>query len=213
MIDFLTPKGYWKKVNIPNGQKTLFPSFSFRKAFRDFLGYLNVPYYDPCCSDTPVLFAPIRYNTEDETSEYYNGTDWTPYGESSDTATFGTISESVAGEGVTVDGVLLKDGGVVISKDTQTQLTSKTTTVVSNSPAGVITTVALTDAADTSFTFTLTNSFIVGTSVVLPTVNMNGGNGHAHVEIVPGTGSATVTVTNIGTAAFNSAIKIGFLVI
>lgn len=123
------------------------------------------------------------------------------------------ISESTTASGVTIDGVLLKDGGATIVKATVTQQTDKNTTVIANANAGVITTVALTDAADTSFSFTLTNNRISATSVVIPTVNMNAGNGHALVEIVPGAGSATVTVTNVGTAAFNSAIKIGFLVV
>jgi len=125
----------------------------------------------------------------------------------------GNISEQVAAAGVTVDGTLLKDGGITTVKADVTQLSTKTTTVVANGPSGVITTVALVDATDTQFSFTFTNSFIVATSVVLLTVNMNGGNGHAHVEITPGAGTSTITVTNVGTASFSSAIKIGYLVV
>lgn len=104
----------------------------------------------------------------------------------------------------------LEDG--TTSKGTVTQLTSKTTGVTLNYATGVITTVALTDAADTNFSFTLTNNLISSTSVIIPTVNMNGSAGFAAVYITPGSGSATITVRNVGTAAFNAAIKIGFIV-
>lgn len=94
-----------------------------------------------------------------------------------------------------------------------TQITSKTTSVTSNTLSTVITTVSLTDAADAAFSFTFTNSKIAATSIVLPSVNMNGGTGKAIITVTPGSGSATVTVTNAGTASFNSAIKIGLVVI
>lgn len=94
-----------------------------------------------------------------------------------------------------------------------TQITSKTTAVVSNTLNTKITTVALTDAADAAFSFTFTNSKIAATSNVLPTVDMNGGTGKAIITITPAAGSASVTITNAGTAAFNSAIKIGLVVL
>ncbi len=102
---------------------------------------------------------------------------------------------------------------LISDKAQVTQGTSKTTTVVSDTLNTIITTVALTDAADAAFSFTFTNSKITATSNVLPTVNMNSGNGKAYVTVVPGSGSATVTVTNVGTASFNSAIKIGLVVV
>jgi len=94
-----------------------------------------------------------------------------------------------------------------------TQLTSKTTTVESNTLSTLITTVSVSDAADAAFSFTFTNSKITATSLVLPTVNMVAGNGKALVTVVPGAGSAVVTVTNVGTASFSAAIKIGLVVI
>ena len=125
----------------------------------------------------------------------------------------GNISEQVAAAGVTVDGLLIKDGGITATKADITQITSKVTTVVANGPSGIITTFALTDVTDTEFSFTFTNSFITAASVILLTVDMNGGTGHAHTEITPGVGTSTITVTNVGTASFNSAIKIGYLVV
>lgn len=119
---------------------------------------------------------------------------------------------------LTVDGEEPDGSGNVVNilsadKAAVTQATSKTTTVVSNTRSTTITTVALSDAADASFSFTFTNSKISATSVVLATTDMNGGNGEAKVSVTPGAGSATVKVSNCGTAAFNSAIKIGLVVI
>lgn len=113
------------------------------------------------------------------------------------------------------DAIATGDGisSVVSDYAAVTQLTNKTTAVESNTHSTTITTVALTDAADASFSFTFTNDKITATSQVLPTVNMNSGNGKAIIHVTPAAGSATVTVTNAGTAAFNSAIKIGLVVI
>lgn len=143
-----------------------------------------------------------------------------------------TIAEKTAATGVTVDGVLLKDSGVTVAtiaeassgagitatgkiisdKGTVTQATSKTTTVVLNKPAGVITTVALTDALDTSFEFTLTNSAIAATSVIQLTA-LNSGTGVAYPTITSiSTGSAVIRVSNVGVASFNSLVKIHFTV-
>lgn len=113
----------------------------------------------------------------------------------------------------TLSALTLTPRSLVVTKGDVTQLTSKTTAVESNAGAGTITTVALTDAADTEFSFTLTNSYITATSVVLASVDMNGGTGKGYVTINPGSGSAVITVTNIGIAVFNSAIKISFLVV
>jgi hypothetical protein len=98
----------------------------------------------------------------------------------------------------------------VASAVTVTQETSKTTAVVANGSKGVVTTVALTDALDTAFVFTLTNSSILPTSVIQLTP-LNSGTGIAHLGIVSiGTGSAVIRVSNVGVAPFNAALKIHF---
>jgi len=124
-------------------------------------------------------------------------------------ANFAAASAYLSAAIASGDGV----SSVLSDKAAVTQATSKTTTVVSNTSNTKITTVALTDAADTAFSFTFTNSKIAATSNVLPTVDMNGGTGKAVIHVTPAAGSATVTVTNVGTAAFNSAIKIGLVVL
>lgn len=125
-----------------------------------------------------------------------------------DFATFSlALANLVAGPSNASTSDLISDKGTV------TQATSKTTGVTSNTLNTVITTVALTDAADTAFSFTFTNSKITTASNIVSMVNMNSGNGKAIITVVPGSGSAVVTVTNVGTASFNSAIKIGLVVI
>lgn len=101
---------------------------------------------------------------------------------------------------------LISDKGVV------TQGTSKTTAVVSNTLNTVITTVALTDAADTSFEFTFTNSKILTTSnIQITEVNSGTGVCKATITSIAG-GSCVIRVNNTGVAAFNSLVKLHVLV-
>ena len=94
-----------------------------------------------------------------------------------------------------------------------TQLTNKTTAVTINAYNGIITTVALTDAADTSFVFVINNNKIRPTSNIQLTP-VNTGNGIVALNITAkARGSITVRVANTGNAAFNSAISINMTVI
>lgn len=94
-----------------------------------------------------------------------------------------------------------------------TQLTSATTTVVKNNSRGVITTVALTTAADASFEFTFTNSTIKATSVIQLT-GLTAGTGVVHPALVSvGSGTCVIRVTNVGTAAFNALAKIHYTIL
>lgn len=111
-------------------------------------------------------------------------------------------------------GVISANGTAVgsSSKGAVTQSGTKTTAVVLDKTSGVITTVALTDAADTSFQFTFTNANIVAGSVITLSP-LNSGNGIVNLSVVSiATGSAVLRVANTGTAAFNSAIKIHFTI-
>lgn len=126
-----------------------------------------------------------------------------------------TISESTAANGVAVDGVTLKDGGVVLAKGTVTQLTSISTGVTVNAPAGVITTVSSTLAAGANATFIVTNSFVNADSVIQLTVDdsVSAGIAVLNVETV-GAGVFSVTVKNIdGAAAFDDVLKVHFVVL
>lgn len=91
-----------------------------------------------------------------------------------------------------------------------TQITSKTTGVTLNKNRGLITTVALTDAADTSFNFVVTNSKISATSNVQVTAS-TAGTGIANAEVIAlAAGSFTVRVANVGVAAFNNVVTVSF---
>ena len=47
--------------------------FGFRKMHRDYLGKLNVPFYDSCCpSSTATAEQPVRYNSDTDRIERFN---------------------------------------------------------------------------------------------------------------------------------------------
>ncbi len=156
----------------------------------------------------PIGNSPVRQQVP-----WKNPLPYTAFVDSSDAA-YGSfeafslaLANLVAGPSNTSTNDLISDKGTV------TQGTSKTTAVESNTLNTVITTVALTDAADTAFSFTFTNSKITTASNIQVTC-LNSGNGLAVVNVtsVAG-GSAVLKVTNAGTAAFNSAIKLNVLVV
>ena len=94
--------------------------YGFRKMFWKYLNKLNVPFYDPCCTEAngsseDLDIGPVRYNATEDVIERYNGTAWVEAAIGAFTAEeviTDTVSEQTAAAGVTVDGVLLKDGGV-----------------------------------------------------------------------------------------------------
>lgn len=101
------------------------------------------------------------------------------------------------------------------------QLTKGTGTVSANAvtinaPAGIITTGSLSTASGADATaITFTNSFITSSSVINCTINggTNTTNG-VTVKAVPGSGSATLTITNgnVAAAALNGTLFIGYTV-
>ena len=95
-----------------------------------------------------------------------------------------------------------------------TQITSKTTAVTINAFNGRITTVALTDAADTAFDFTVNNTKVRAISNIQLTPVYSGSTGTPIVRVVSQTdGSFVVRVTNAGTAVLNDVLTINFGVI
>ena len=138
-------------------------------------------------------------------------TPWTKFKDSSnaayaDYATFVTALSTI---------IQPADAETTISNDkgTVTQLTSKTTGVTLSKLNGVITTVALSDAADTGFEFTVTNTKVAATSNVQLTPIYAGTQGviNARIKSVAD-GSFVVVVTNSGTQALNAVAKIAFVV-
>ena len=96
---------------------------------------------------------------------------------------------------------------------TVTQGTSKTTTVVVNAKAGVITMHAASLATVTSVQFTCTNSAITATDVVAVTCGTGGTAGaySAHCISV-GAGTSVFRVTNVSAGALAEAVTINFAV-
>ena len=105
---------------------------------------------------------------------------------------------------------------VALSKGVVTQLTSITTGVALEYPAGEIATVSLTTAASTTAgTFTVTDSYVKADSLVLANiVDYTGTTGFPAIlidDVVAG--SFKVTVRNLDTAAaLNGVVTIGFAI-
>lgn len=109
---------------------------------------------------------------------------------------------------------ILEADKLVLTKAAVTQGTSKTTAVPITTFTGIITTVALSDAANGSFSFDVTNAAIAATNVVLVSVDQNGSTGFAVVAAASATGKFTVKVKNVdASAALNAAIKIHYTVL
>jgi len=86
--------------------------------------------------------------------------------------------------------------------------------VTASGGAGVITTSALTTAAGGTYVITWTNSLITATSMISLTVNGGTNTRYTTFSVVPGAGSATLTINNIDLInALNGTILIGYLVV
>lgn len=125
------------------------------------------------------------------------------------------INESTSGAGVTVDGVLIKDGGITLVKGTVTQGNSVTTTVILNAPTGIITSFSATTPNAGSFEFTVTNAFSLLTSNIQVTVNNSASAGIAHATVnTILAGSFRIKVFNVHPVDhFNGPIKITFTIV
>lgn len=136
-----------------------------------------------------------------------------------------SIDSAVAGSGyVTVGGAQTITGAKtfntpLVTKANVTQGTSITTGVTANGSAGIITTVSSTLAAETTAEFTVTNSSVSASSVVLVSVaDYSGTYGTNGIPVVSvdtiGAGSFKVDLTNThGTNALNGIVKIAYLVV
>ena len=100
------------------------------------------------------------------------------------------------------------EGGAV------TQITSQATTVVLNKPTGAITMFAAVLAADTTVSFTLTNSHIAAGDVLVFNVSGTAVAGAYKVDAVSSAGSAVIAVHNLTpTNSASEAPVIAFAVI
>lgn len=84
-----------------------------------------------------------------------------------------------------------------------------------NHVSGQVTSEALTTAAGSTYTLTLSNALVNADSVVLASVSLGAGTGGTPqiVSVSPVAGSVVIIVKNIhASAAFNAAIVISYLV-
>lgn len=103
--------------------------------------------------------------------------------------------------------------GYVSGGGTVTQATSKTTGVTLNTVCGQVTMNAAALAADTTATFTLTNSTIAATDVLILNHVSGGTAGSYLLNAQAAAGSAAINVRNITAASLSEAIVIRFAVI
>jgi len=104
-------------------------------------------------------------------------------------------------------GYITGEGGTV------TQATSKATAVTLNKKCGQITMNAASLAADTTVTFTLTNSTIAATDLLVLNHDSGGTAGSYLLNAQCGAGSVAINVRNVTAGALAEAIVIGFAVI
>lgn len=99
------------------------------------------------------------------------------------------------------------DGGTV------TQATSKSTAVTLNKRCGQITLNGAALAADTTVSFTLTNSTVASGDIIALNHVSAGTNGAYTLNAQAGAGSAVIAVRNVTAGSLSEAIVIGFAVI
>jgi hypothetical protein len=106
-----------------------------------------------------------------------------------------------------------KAGYVAGEGGTVTQATSKSTGVTLSKKCGQITMNAAALAADTTVTFTLTNTEVVATDIIILNHVSGGTAGSYLLNAQAGSGSASINVRNITGGALSEAIVIGFAII
>jgi len=104
-------------------------------------------------------------------------------------------------------GYITGEGGTV------TQATSKSTAVTLNKKCGTVTLNNAALAADAIVSFTLTNSTIAATDVVVLNHSSAGTAGSYALNAQAAAGSASINVTNISAGSLSEAIVIRFAVV
>lgn len=116
-----------------------------------------------------------------------------------------SLFEVTAGKSI---GYVSGSGGAV------TQATSKSTGVTLNKPCGAITTHNAALAADAEVTFTVTNSEVAATDVVVACIKSGGTSGSYDVMVgAVADGSFDLTLANVSAGSLSQAVVINFVVI
>ena len=103
--------------------------------------------------------------------------------------------------------------GYGTGRGTVTQQTNKSTGVTLNAPCGAITMNGAALSADTTVSFTLTNTSIAATDLLILNHVSGGTVGSYVLNAQAAAGSASINVTNISTGSLSEAIVIGFAII
>ena len=98
-------------------------------------------------------------------------------------------------------------------RGTVTQATNKSTGVTLNAPCGAITMNGAALNADTTVSFTLTNSSIAANDLLVLNHISGGTVGSYVLNAQAAAGSASINITNISTGSLSEAIVIGFAII
>jgi hypothetical protein len=143
----------------------------------------------------------------------------------------GNIDSVAAGIGGTLNvnpsGGIALFGGAVVSKSATggigystgaggvvTQATSKATGVTLNTVSGAITLNGAALALATAVSFTLTNSTIAATDVIIVSIKSGATLGAYHVEVdAVGAGTATISLRNLSAVSLSEAVVLNFAVI
>jgi hypothetical protein len=128
------------------------------------------------------------------------------------------LSGAVAGTGIIFDATTgtrftLPFGYGAGAGGTVTQATSKSTGVTLNTRCGTVTLNAAELAADTAVSFTLTNSQVEATDMVMVSHSSAGTFGAYVCDARAAAGSASVVVRNVTAGALSEAIVLRFIVI
>jgi hypothetical protein len=113
----------------------------------------------------------------------------------------GTLTDVVASGNITTTSTL---GYATGAGGTVTQITSRTTGVTLNKPTGKITLTTASLAANTQVQFTLTNSYITATDLVVIQHVSGGTLGLYNVTATAGNGSAVISIRNNSAATSGS---------
>ena len=102
-----------------------------------------------------------------------------------------------------------------VIKDTVTQLVNPATGVTLNAAAGIVTQFTSTLAANASQAFTVTNSYVDATTIVIASIQDYSGSTGLPSVIVDNVGEGTfqIVLQNGGSAALNGIVKVSFIVV
>jgi len=123
------------------------------------------------------------------------------------TGTSLAVTAAVTSSGTAGIGYATGAGGTV------TQATDKATGVTLSKVCGAITMHAASLGVDTVVSFTLTNTLIAATDVVVLNHKSGGTVGSYVLNVQPAAGSAVINVTNVSAGALAEAVVISFVVI